>query len=357
MNEDNSEIEQLFEEISRIKEEYSKEESFNPYQIFRLNDKEVMHSRFIKSLLNPNEIHGFKNIFLKLFLKRIGIKGFYSSSVTAECEKNTHNNRFIDIVIENKKSKKMIIIENKIWAKDIDNQLSDYYEFGLRQCDRNPDNVYVVYLTPYGRQPASISFPKEKGELIKCISYEKDILNWLDDCLKRIENKQNKENKDERIHLCIKMYMELIRKTINRDKYMEEILMHLVNNPDQMGVAIDVIHALQYKNFIEPNTNSREIIKERIISYFEKYNFIDTDDGDKGNEWYTLVFRNKNVELEIVFAEGYIYENHLGYKSELKINCTNLQDKYLVALLTDNQEIIQEWITKTINRITCDVEK
>ena len=71
MDEKNSQLEILLKKIDELKTEHAKEDVFNAFQILRLNDKEVMHSRFIKSLLNPNENHGFKDGFLKLFLKRI----------------------------------------------------------------------------------------------------------------------------------------------------------------------------------------------------------------------------------------------------------------------------------------------
>ncbi len=94
-------MEELLEKIKELKIMYSKADKFNPYLILDLK-KEVIHSKFIKALLDPNEIHGFKNEFLDLFLERIAIKGFDTSNVTAECEKITSNNRRIDITIENK---------------------------------------------------------------------------------------------------------------------------------------------------------------------------------------------------------------------------------------------------------------
>jgi len=175
MDEKISQLEILLKKIDELKTEHAKEDVFNAFQIFRLNDKEVMHSRFIKSLLNPDEIHGYKDDFLKLFLDRINIEDFNTDGVTTESEKNTHNNRYIDIAIENKNSRQMIIIENKIWAGDLDNQLFDYHNYGLNLYENKSENIFMIYLTPYGKQYGNNSFPREKEQPkngIKCISYE-----------------------------------------------------------------------------------------------------------------------------------------------------------------------------------------
>ncbi len=345
MDEKNSQLEILLKKIDELKTEHAKEDVFNAFQILRLNDKEVMHSRFIKSLLNPNENHGFKDGFLKLFLKRINIENFSTNGVTTECEKNTHNNRYIDIAIENKTSRQMIIIENKIWAGDLDNQLFDYHNYGLNLYENKSENIFMIYLTPYGKPYGNNSFPREKEQPkngIKCISYEKEILEWLNDCLVRIGSKEN------RIYLCIKMYIELIRKTINRDEYMEEILKHLANNPSQMEVAIDVVKALQGRNLLEIIELRSQIIKN-IKTALE--NVFDTEKVSKGeNEdvFYIEKYDEDGEQLSIDI-EDKVYAR-LGNKESFIEN--NLNNEYLVALLTNNQDLIQEWITKTINHLT-----
>jgi hypothetical protein len=358
MYEKKNELEHFFEEITRLKEEYSNAETFNPYLIFGLKDKEIMHSRFIKSLLNPDEIHGFKHAFLDLFLKRIEITGFNLISVTTECEKNTFNNRFIDIAIENKKAKQMIIIENKIWANDLDNQLSDYYNFALNLCDGKSENLHVVYLTPYGRQPNAISFPKENEQPkngIRCISYEKDILDWLDDCLKHI---RVKDEKNVRLLLCIEMYIELIRKTINRDKYMEEILKLLMNDSEKMKIAIDVARSLQGRNFFEINSISRNKIIDNLILSFEELG-IEHDNYEQDEAIYYFDKINGDSNCDIIIEKNCIYGENDNIKTvnkSLEILGNDLNNKYLIALLTNDQPIIQEWITETIKYLTGKAE-
>lgn len=358
MDEKKLNLDILLKEINSLKNDYSKQEEFNAFHILRLNDKEVMHSRFIKSLLNPNEIHGYKDDFLKLFLKRVDIVDFNTNGITVECEKNTHNNRFIDIAIENKVSRQMIIIENKIWAGDLNNQLLDYYEYGLKLYENRSENIYMVYLTPYGKRYGNNSFPIENVQPkngIKCISYEKDILEWLNDCLIHIGNKVN------RIYMCIDMYIELIHKTINRDKYMEEILKHLVNNPSQMEAAIDVVKALQGRNFLEINSETRNLILKNIESIIKKEPYFGKLKPNNNGTHNFCDF--KNTKTYFVFEKDCIYgelydDDDDDYKisKPFEISGYDLNNKYLVALLINDTDLIQEWINKTINYLIDEAE-
>ena len=345
MEENMNDFEELLKEIKNLKDEHAREDAFNAYQIFRLNDKEVMHSRFIKALLNPNENHGYKDKFLILLLNQVGITDFKTNNVTTECEKNTHNGRYIDIAIENKSTNQMIIIENKIWAGDIENQLLDYHQFGMNLYKKSV-NIFMLYLTPFGRKPTDISFPKDKEQPtngLKCISYEKDIIAWLEGCLKLIEDKNN------RLYYCIEMYIELIRKTINRDKYMEEIIKTLLEKPNQMELAIDIKKALENQNFLAINSTRVEILKNLVVALSPCEKIVEGDED--------VIYFGDDFNITVT------HENIYGQKdttktefTELEIISNDLNNKYLVALLTNNQVLIQEWIKLTIQRLTGEAE-
>lgn len=352
MDENNLKLETLLNKIEGLKKKFSKQDEFNAYHIFRLKDKEVMHSRFIKSLLNPNENHGFKDDFLKLFLKKINVENFNTDFVMTECEKNTHNNRYIDIAIENKTSRQMIIIENKIRAGDLDNQLFDYYKYGMELYDKKSENIFIIYLTPYGNLYSKNSFPKENEQpknKIKCISYEIDILEWLNECLEHIGNKE------KRIYVCIEMYIELILKTINRDKYMKEILKYLAENPSQMAVAIDTVKAIQGRNFFANNSPTRKLILDNLRVALQEKPLREPDDDQ--DVFY--IDGNDGSELNITFDSSLIYGekgNSNTKNNDLKIICNDINNKYLVALLTNDKDLILEWIKKTIDYLEGDAE-
>lgn len=48
---------------------------YNPMEFFLkyVSTKEIVHSKIIGSLLNPNEQHGMNSIFLDLFLRELGL--------------------------------------------------------------------------------------------------------------------------------------------------------------------------------------------------------------------------------------------------------------------------------------------
>ncbi|MDB5016397.1 MAG: hypothetical protein JWQ84_1229, partial [Mucilaginibacter sp.] len=127
----------LLNQVNAITDRYKKineltGENFNVFRILKLESSEVrMHSAFIAELLKPNGSHGQKDIFLKLFVNAFCFKDnlidLQSCKVKVEesigtiSDDRTQGGR-IDIVITDKHYRK-IIIENKIYAGDQDNQL------------------------------------------------------------------------------------------------------------------------------------------------------------------------------------------------------------------------------------------
>ena len=44
---------------------------FNPFRVLKLEHYEIRHSNFLVWLLNPQESHGLRGVFLKKFLEKI----------------------------------------------------------------------------------------------------------------------------------------------------------------------------------------------------------------------------------------------------------------------------------------------
>ena len=69
----------------------------------------------------------------------------------------------------------------------------------------------------------------------------------------------------------------------------------------------------------------------------------------------------KNADVYFVVEKDCIYgelddDKNTANNPSLEISGYDLNNKYLVALLTNNQHLIQEWITKTINKLTGEAE-
>ncbi|WP_051941884.1 PDDEXK-like family protein [Maribacter forsetii] len=169
------EIYKKYEELEKVSGE-----AFNIFKVINVTSDEVrLHSKFLAELLNRNGSHGQGDVFLKLFVKQLGIS-LDTSSTTVKVEKyigkiTDSSGGYIDIFISDNKGQS-ITIENKIYAGDQDNQLLRYFNF-------NPNNI--LYLTLWGDTPEDYS---SSGLIIdeefKRISYKEDIIDWLVSCRK-----------------------------------------------------------------------------------------------------------------------------------------------------------------------------
>ena len=169
----------------------------------RLLTYETYNSNLLYQLLNIKK----KNInFVKLFLEfmngkfenKIDLNNIIWENVEA---KNEYKN--IDLLIRYKKYF-AVIIENKIGYHDRDRQLEKYYNTMLEEGYGN--NIYIIYLTPYGDNPSENSLPeeyykKENGKLYGKFANIKhaEIGYWLEGILKRQEfsflNNEEENNK------------------------------------------------------------------------------------------------------------------------------------------------------------------
>jgi len=152
-----------------------------------LRTDEIGLSRYIADLLNPKGKHGQKEVFLEAFLKLLKLEKIKWSGNTkiksVRLEEQANDQRRIDILLKFE-SGEIIGIENKPWAGDQKNQLSDYAAFIEKEAAGN--SWLLVYLN--NNDPSDHSgakkevFIKAKGEgkFIQ-LSYS-DIIEWLEDC-------------------------------------------------------------------------------------------------------------------------------------------------------------------------------
>lgn len=184
--------EYLLEQISIVNRLYKRiihlsGENFNIFKIIGLVSEEVrVHSSFIAELLNPAGSHGQDGLFLNLFIKELNSNiNLNSNEAFVEVEKSIgiikeNEGGRIDIFIFDK-SGKSIIIENKIWASDQENQLIRYDNFGKKsKCPYE-----LLYLTLDGKEASEKSVGNNKINY-KTISYKNEIIHWLETCQKEV---------------------------------------------------------------------------------------------------------------------------------------------------------------------------
>jgi hypothetical protein len=167
-----------------------KKNGFNLFiSMFNWYNEKYLHSSFISMMLSLDER------YLKLFIEEIkkNDNGNFCVEDFCKCDVfpniNNHAEKLnIDILITSKTTNKVIIIENKTFAKDriVDGnpQLLGYgkkiIESAKFENIRDEKDIYYVYLSLRG------VFPSEKEEFkdknLITISYDKNIRNWIKKC-------------------------------------------------------------------------------------------------------------------------------------------------------------------------------
>lgn len=160
--------------------------AFNSINFFEPNENKT--SEILAFFLDPQKEHGQKDVFLKAFLQYFKLNRplellLRGSKPIARREHRTDTNRRVDITVEFGDREYIVGIENKIWAADQKNQVSDYTKYF--ETHFGTDAYTLLFLTPDGREPGdgSIVEPERKilmenGKL-RILSYEQDIVELL----------------------------------------------------------------------------------------------------------------------------------------------------------------------------------
>jgi PD-(D/E)XK nuclease superfamily len=174
MNDDKAILELIEEwkpkaiDLKEMKGRYEKKTSFNVFRIISATYyRENFHSQIIYKILIEQE-DNVKNKFLNLFLKmlnnsgkkeKINFNDFLDSEIKREyC---IDGQRRIDLLIKDEKSKKAIIIENKMNnAVDQNRQIPDYYNFLKKE---RYEVISIVYLPMVGNKlPSTNNWTQEE---------------------------------------------------------------------------------------------------------------------------------------------------------------------------------------------------
>ncbi|MCC9063578.1 PD-(D/E)XK nuclease family protein [Flavobacterium piscisymbiosum] len=356
-----STIKNLLENVHVIQNKYDDiaditGEKFNVFSVLNLTSNEVRtHSAFIGELLNIKGSHGLKDIPLQLFIKileekfilnqedesenKIGLDRFKFNTENAITivEKNikklnedkTEGGR-IDIIVEDKNKWNALIIENKIYAGEQENQLIRYYnyckEYFLKETP-------ILYLTLDGSSPTSGKGLIKKQHYFN-ISYKEDIINWLELCLKEASDKPM-------LREVMKQYIYLIKKltgqTINK-KMSEEIQNIILRNFSAAEQIVKEFDKIKYK--ISGNIRNR--ITEVLISKLgSKYNvFTRNKVGDTNSGiWLEL----KDYENTGIYFGIEPFSGKGNVRNELFFGILDLNDKHKNIFQNHNFKCTRWW--------------
>ena len=291
---------------------------FNVFDVLNIVNAEIRHSNVLAWLLNPNESHNIGDQALKLFLKSIrsdvDLTSLINSSskIDAEVRKEEKVEIFqrqkarridISILIKSGSKKFLIIIENKILAKDTDKQLVDYRNWAENKFKEDYKKIFI-YLTPEGEEP------DDKNELPywNLFSYrqiKEDILNKVipktpkgnaKEFIKQYVNVLRRIMKDSKVNkLCSDIYKDhekaisLIYKEVIVKKFIDQYVKDKIEE-DKNFEVVDFHNNTKYIQF------TTTTLSEKIKIQREK--------GDKPILLFQFVSNSNSLLLTLNLAQG-----------------------------------------------------
>ena len=352
--------EKLLQEAYEKSKDYLYEDSsrYNLLSIIEKDrDEAHIHSKIIYNLLSQNWEKKDKETFLTLFLKEIGIEdeNIYDKNWEVTREKafdlDTIKGR-LDFEIKSKDC--IYIIEMKIDAGDQPEQLIRYQKFAKEQHKK----YKIFYLTLDGHNASKKSIGEEenleeneKVEYIN-ISFQGEILNWLENCLKLVEGKENKS-------ACISQYIASINKILGEKD--TKIKDNILKSTEDIKTAITIYEKLNdklqkvLKNFFEElnkklknklkDITSKPIYNESYIKDYYNYTldkipqdypglYIVLDENKSNNSNYYKFVLKLELAPELIGCLGFIKSDEdvketipFVYFSQVKKNSSGLYNR------------------------------
>ena len=244
--------------LREVRTTYDEQIAFNFNMLRFFNPGETKISKILAFFLDPTEKHGQNSAFLRAFLEHFNLSENINTLLSADeralvkCEDCTKDNRRIDITVFFEHAKFAVGIENKIDAKDQDNQVLDYCE-DLEK--KTSGNYILLYLSPGGCEPSENSISKDtfkefaEEKKIRLVSYKEVV-----ELLKQYETVCRADN----VRGFIRQLQQYIKQDILGESFMGEtdffegyLRKHpeIVEHTDALRRAIDSLTIKYFEAF------------------------------------------------------------------------------------------------------------
>lgn len=254
---------------------------YNIFKIAHISEKELIMCRVIADLLNPKGSHYKGDVYLKLFWDMVSKKmencpKLNTSKAIITTEYSIEANRRIDIVIED--GSIFVPIETKIRAGEQEDQIKDYAKYSQKK--NRGKYIPVLYLTLYGESSKTAA----DNDYIS-ISFDEDMLSWLEKCLKTNETENTPPVRE-----ITKQLIEAIRSILgySEDRDMNKAILDLVlQSEETIYAAAEIENAL---NAIDDKKWEifKSVVLEKVQKQFSDAGICDWD------EWYAISVPIKN---------------------------------------------------------------
>ncbi len=417
-----TDLQNLLSQVGTITKKYDQiaeitGENFNVFSILGLQDSEVrLHSNLINEFLNPKGKHSQTDLFLKLFISVINAKideinsKLETEIIIVENSKNISSQKIkkfkteaakssveihtgfknedvteggrIDILVDDNNGHG-IIIENKIWAGDQEKQLLRYHTYGQNKFE----SFHLIYLTIDGKPPSDFTKAELTKEQYFCLSYQVDILNWLELCRKECTQLPIVRETITQYINQIKLYSG---QSIN-NKMKDEIVEILAMNDTNVNLTFEIFNSIDkvkrelMNSFLEESNIKK--LRDELASYNIEVRF-DDNFGTKNkvvdfinndslhyiciqimdHYWDSVIGVYKKEGIELTDYCGYKYEEYVQKVRESlnilkfgKIEKWNnwvwiSRNKNLFQLGNNKNAWINLKTDETINKIVFDVK-
>jgi hypothetical protein len=255
------------EKLKELEEKLDLElNKFNPFNILKISNQEIRHSNVLSWIIDPNGHHKLEDIILKKIITHI----FEDTSNKENLPSNfnfQNINRLsfadakvyrekdnIDLLVISESNKFILLIENKIYAKESLTQLKKYLD--KIKIDNPGYYILPVFLTLLGEEPKGADY---------CVLEHDSILKIIYDA---ISNDQ-KNKMELEVYNFIRFYLKTLGRLLFMDAPTKKICKEIYKKHQEaikliysIGNELDLSNAFQNfkKNF--PKSEDIKILTE-----------------------------------------------------------------------------------------------
>lgn len=272
-----------FEELNRM---FKK---FNPLKVLRMDSHEIRHSNVLAWLLDHEENHGLNSVFTEKLVSKVLMKPENNHLITdsnfflqvlglkytdwkVEREKYTSKKRYIDLLLSSEDNKTVIIIENKFYSSQSENQLNDYLEFVKEEFPGY--TIIPVFLTLLDEEP--------ENKLYWTLNYA-DIASVLEFILRFY-----KESVSEEVFVFLKNYLAILHERFAPDP---ERLLLAEEIFENHGEAVTYLYLLNNPGIKFLNHHQR--FKDQLQRL-----------SDKEVAWMKKLYQSSKDTIDFIYTEG-----------------------------------------------------
>ena len=343
----------------------SKLNEFNPFRVLNIESGEIKHSNVLAWLLDPSGNRKLGSRILKKFLmgviNRTGnddfnimeVENYSYSDINVLRERNN-----IDILIESQKNNFVVVIENKIYSEEHDNQLKRYKQIVKEKFPNK--KILLVYLTLEGESPSEDSYAT--------FSYE-DVYDLIKNTLEL-----EKINMNTQVVNFINHYLRILEVILMADEKIVELCKNIYKKHKRAIELINDNISGSFELSIDEFKNKNKIVelkKGKSIFWFLPKNIEPYLPKKVANNWHldyplSLYFerRKNDSKLKIAIQAGPLKNSQLRIKflrflkdnNYFPIKSSSLKENSTFTDIFSKTTDFEDWeneeqLTKQLNKL------